>query len=104
MLEQYGLEAGLAQSELLVKRLMSRETDDKSAVLAFVKETYGRVFVQQVLARMPPVQEKFAEGIAAHGFDNFWRIEVFDDCEDVDELASEMDSEQGATPDIGRNR
>jgi hypothetical protein len=89
-LEQFGITADAARPELIVKKNTDRQRSSRRDDLALVKATYCRVFLNQTLTGTQDAWETLARRIESEGFDTFWTVEEFEDCEDVDDLVADL--------------
>ena len=94
-LERFGIPADVAHSELLERSHSSRLRTKRDDDLALLKATYWRVFLDQEFTGTREERDELARRIELEGFDAFWTVEIFDSCEDLDDLVADLKQGSG---------
>lgn len=99
LLRAAGVDEAAGYPELFARKTPSRRQAALEEDLALVKNAYSAAFLNRILMEAEnlseTVRDQCGHEIQPRSFDRFWTIDVFEDCEDVDELVSENMAVQG---------
>jgi hypothetical protein len=102
VLSRAGISIEAAYPELVSRKVSDRRRTSTQEDLAVVREIYLQVFLRRIEGeRSSTTGDPRALGrLSVDSFHDYWDVDVFDDCEDIEDLAADVALESTAKNEL----
>ncbi len=95
LLARAGIGPDAAYPELVSRKVSDRHRTSTPEDLAFVQQIYLQAFLRRMAGESIAADgdARALSRLALHTFPEYWDVDVFDDCEEIEEIASDVATE-----------